>query len=89
MRPSLVGTNAGSGFRVDRDRCLGVFEECSSTCAAEVISRVESFKSVYASATPVRGARPRCANSSWDLHAPSRGRVHRQLRTNGCDAGLS
>ena len=38
------------------NQCLGIFDTCSSSCAAEVISRVESFKSVYASANPGQDA---------------------------------
>ena len=34
------------------NQCLGIFDECSSACATEVISRVNAFRNTYTSANP-------------------------------------
>jgi len=38
------------------NHCLGIFETCSSACATEVVSRVESFKDMYSTANPGQDA---------------------------------
>ena len=34
------------------NQCLGIFDECPSSCAADVVSQVEAFRSTYTSANP-------------------------------------